>query len=178
MPSTEERVLVLRSLHGDREAFGEIVHLHQQAVFGVAYRMLGNVHDAEDAAQEAFIRAYRFLDAFEPDRPLGPWLNRITFNVCMNRLETGKQLLDIDEEAASSPEPDPERQAVVRDSKERIRYELDRLPLRYRAAIELRHFQEMSYADIAKQLHRSLADVKSDLFRARKLLAERLRDLK
>ncbi len=180
MPSEQERSLVRRAKRGDHEAFGEIVQCHQQAVFNVAYRLFGNVGDAEDAAQEAFLRAYRFLDTFDPDRPLAPWLKQIAVNVCLNALKAKKGDSDLDEEfdPAPDPHPTPEALTVLRDRDERIRLELHRLPLRYRLVIELRHFQDSSYEDIAKQLKQPVSDVKSNLFRARKLLAERLKDLK
>ncbi len=180
MSSNDERSLALRVRRGDRDAFAGIVQRHQQAVFNVAYRMLGNVHDAEDAAQETFIRAWQFFDKFDIDRPLAPWLKRITARVCINRLEAVKSASSLDDEAAPAPDPSPgpEAQTVNCDRDQRIRFELSRLPPRYRFVIELRHYQEMSYEEIAEELKRPLSDVKSDLFRARKLLAERLKDLK
>jgi RNA polymerase sigma-70 factor (ECF subfamily) len=176
----DDRGLCLRARQGDRDAFGEIVSRHQQAVFNAAYRVLGNVGDAEDATQETFVRAYQFFDRFDVDRPLAPWLKRIAVRVCLNRLEGFKPASTLDDElvSASDPDPGPEMQTVHRSQDERIRHELSCLPPRYRAVIELRHFQDLSYEEIAKELERSLSDVKSDLFRARKLLAERLKDLR
>jgi RNA polymerase sigma-70 factor, ECF subfamily len=177
MSSTDEHRLAMRASQGDRDAFAEIVHRHQQAMFNAAYRVLGNVHDAEDATQEAFIRAYQFFGRFDPDRPLAPWLLRIVINVCLNRVEGQKYASALDDESspAPDPKPDPEMQTVIRDRDAAIRYELSRLPPRYRLVIELRHFQELSYEEIAAEMKRPLSDIKSDLFRARKLLAERLK---
>jgi RNA polymerase sigma-70 factor (ECF subfamily) len=179
MPATD-RELAERIQRGDQDAFAELVRLHQSAVFNVAYRFLGNVHDAEDAAQETFLRAWRFFNQFDTERTLGPWLKRIAVNVCLNRLETDKPLLPLDPEgpAPLDPTPGPEAQTAHRAQTDRIRRELTSLPPRYRAVIELRHFQELSYEEIAETLHRPLTDVKSDLFRARKLLADRLKDLR
>jgi len=178
MSSTDERSLASRVLQGDRDAFGEIVQRHQQAVFNASYHVLGNVHDAEDAAQEAFIRAYQFFNQYDLDRPLEPWLLRIAINVCLNRVEGHKSVVDLDDERAPLPDsnPGPEAQTITRDRDEIIRYELSRLPPRYRVVIELRHVQELSYEQIAKILKRPLSDVKSDLFRARKLLADRIKN--
>lgn len=179
MSSTDDHSLALYARQGNRDAFAEIVRRHQQAVFNAAYHMLGNVRDAEDATQETFIRAFQFFDRFDSDRPLAPWLKRIAVNVCINRLERVKPASSLDDEAAPAPDPSPgpEAQTVNRARDERIRAELSQLPPRYRIVIELRHFQELSYEEIAKELKRPLSDVKSDLFRARKLLAERLKDL-
>ncbi len=179
MSSTDDRELACRAQQGDREAFAEIVRRHQRAVFGAAYRILADAHAAEDAAQEVFIRAFRFFSTYDVGRPLAPWLNRITVNVCLNRLENSGSAGAFDAEAASAadPEPGPEKQVLLRNRAERIQSELQRLPPRFRAVIELRHFQELSYEEIAQVLEQPLNSVKSDLFRARKLLSERLRDL-
>ena len=179
MSSAPDSELARRVANGDRTAFAEIVRLYQQAVYNVAYRMMGNAHDAEDAAQDAFIRAYQFFDRFNPDRPLAPWLKRITVNVCLNRLNARKPASSLDDDLPppKDPHPGPEIQTANRQREERIRSEILELPPNYRAVIELRHFQEMSYDEIASTLKRPLSSVKSDLFRARKILAERLKDL-
>jgi RNA polymerase sigma-70 factor (ECF subfamily) len=179
MPSAQERDLVRRAKQGDHDAFGEIVFCHQQTVFNVAYRLLDNIHDAEDATQEAFIRAYQFFEAFDSERPLVPWLKRIAVNVCLNYLEGQKSVSPLDDELAPAPDPNPGPEALTvnHNRDERIRIELHRLPARYRLVIELRHFQDLSYEEIANELRRPLSDIKSDLFRARKLLAERLKDI-
>ncbi|HEY9152086.1 MAG TPA: sigma factor, partial [Anaerolineales bacterium] len=124
MTSVQEREWVRRAQQGDRVAFGEIMQCHQQAVFNVAYRLLGNVHDAEDATQEAFLRAYQFLGAFDSDRPLAPWLKRIAANICLNRLEGFKPASSLDDEAAPAPDPNPSPEALngLRDRDERIRF--------------------------------------------------------
>lgn len=164
----------------DRNAFTEIIRQNQTAVYNVAYRLLGNAQDAEDAAQETFLRAYRFRHTYKADSPPGPWLKRIAVNVCLQRLgrNTPTQPLDEDMNQPLDPYPGPQAQAEKRDIQERVQAELLRLPPRYRAVIELRHFQDLSYAEIAQALRRPLSDIRSDLFRARRLLAERLRDLK
>ncbi len=180
MTSGQEREWVRRAKAGDQAAFGEIVHSHQQAVFNVAYRLLENVHDAEDAAQEAFLRAYQFLGTFDLDRPLAPWLKQISANVCLNRLEGRKALSSLDEELAPLPDPNPSPEAlsIRRDRDQRIRFELQRLEPRHRIVIELRHFQGLSYEQIAHELNQPVSDVKSNLYRARRLLADRLKDLR
>jgi RNA polymerase sigma-70 factor, ECF subfamily len=177
--SDTENDLARRAVQGDHDAFAEIIHCHQLAVFNVAYRLHGNAQDAEDATQETFIRAYRFLAGFDPQRPILPWLKRIAVNVCLQRLEKMPYEQILDEETVISIDlaVGPERQVEYHSLQDRIRLELMRLPPRFRAAIELRHYQNLSYEEIAATLDRSLSDIKSDLFRARKLLAERLKDL-
>jgi RNA polymerase sigma-70 factor (ECF subfamily) len=173
----DESALAQRAAQGDRDAFGELVRLHQAGVYNAAYRMLGERRDAEDAAQEAFVRAFRSIRTLDPSRPPGPWFRKIAVNVCLNRLEKREpQRLD-DNLPVPSPDPGPEPRAVERERSRQVRRALLTLPPRYRAAIELRHFEELTYAEIAETLNRPLSDVKSDLFRARKLLAERLKEL-
>lgn len=170
----EERDLAQRASQGDREAFGELVRLHQTGVYNTAYRMTGNRQEAEDTAQEAFLRAFRAISSLDPSRPPGPWFRKIAVNVCLNRLEK-RQTLPLEEMLATSTDPGPESQTIEREYSRQVRTALASLPPRYRAAIELRHFQELSYAEMAETLGRPLSDVKSDLFRARKMLAERIR---
>ena len=171
----DERELAQRAAQGDREAFGGLVTRNQTGVYNVAYRMLGECKEAEDATQETFLRAYRAIRTFDPGRPPGPWLKKIAVNVCLNRLERRGTLTLEDEDALPAKEPGPETQTIEREQTRQVRSALLALPPRYRAAIELRHFQELSYSEMAETLNRPLIDIKSDLFRARKLLAEILR---
>ncbi len=180
---TDDRDLATKAVRGDQEAFGELVRLHQTGVFNAAYRMTGNRQDAEDAAQEAFIHAYRAIVSLDPTRPPGPWFRKIAVNVSLNRLEKRPALPLDDEYFSTHPSTEhgiglePESQTIERDRSREIRGALLTLPPRYRAVIELRHFQDLSYAEIAETLDRPVSDVKSDLFRARKLLAEELKEL-
>jgi len=174
---TDDRDLALKAVRGDHEAFGELVRRHQTGVYNAAYRMTGNRQDAEDSSQEAFIRAYHAIGSLDPARPPGPWFRKIAVNVCLNRLER-REPQHLDEEwPVPSLDPPPESQAIERERSLEIRNALLILPPRYRAIIELRHFQELSYDEIAEVLNRPLSDVKSDLFRARKMLADRLKGL-
>ena len=172
----DESDLAQRAAQGDREAFGGLVNYHQSGVYNVAYRMLGECREAEDATQETFLRAYRAIQKLDPQRPPGPWLKKIAVNVCLNWLERRGTLSLEDETTIPGPDPGPESQTIEREQNNQIRAALLSLPPRYRAAIELRHFQELSYAEMAETLNRPLSDIKSDLFRARKLLAEIFRE--
>jgi RNA polymerase sigma-70 factor (ECF subfamily) len=173
----DESELARLAARGDQESFGELVRRHQSGVFNVAYRLLGERREAEDAAQEAFLRAFRSIRSLDPSRPAGPWLKKITVNVCLNRLERREPLSLDEEDDLTEPEPGPEPRALERERGRDIRRAILSLPPRYRAAIELRHFQELSYAEMAEALGRRLSDIKSDLFRARKLLAKYLLEM-
>jgi RNA polymerase sigma-70 factor, ECF subfamily len=173
--------LVRRTRQGDPEAYGELVRRYQAAVFNVCYRLLGERAAAEDLAQEAFLRAYQRLDRYDALRPFGPWLRRVAANLCLNHLaRPGQPEAALDDEAAHPlAEPgweaqDPARLAEAAQSAQALRAAVLALPPRFRVVIELRHFQELSYSDIAAALDRPVSDVKSDLFRARRLLAQTL----
>jgi RNA polymerase sigma-70 factor (ECF subfamily) len=171
------------------EAFGELVRRYQSAVFNVAYRLVGSRSEAEDAAQDTFLKAFRAIDRFDPDRPLAPWLKRITTNHCLNLLQTAQAkttnvVTDIHHpgqdpvtmDSYAQPRPLPEQTAIRKEMAEQIRAAILQLPPHYRAVIELRHFQDLSYDEMAETLARSLSNVKSDLYRARKQLADILKD--
>ncbi len=177
MDESTDRDLILRARRGETESFGELVSRYQTAVFNVCYRLMGERREAEDMAQEAFLRAYTRLEAYDPERPFGPWMRRVAANICLNRLESlPAPQPELDEERdADSPQQRPEPQAEQRDEAERLRLALSSLPPHYRAVLELRHYQELSYEEIAETLQLPLSDVKSHLFRARKLLAEQLK---
>ena len=82
-----ERRLIRRAQCGDDDAFGQLVVRHQQAVFNIAYRMMGNQQEAEDVAQEAFVKAYQALDRFDTQQPFAPWIRRIATNTALNRIK-------------------------------------------------------------------------------------------
>ena len=178
MPDPSDRDLALRARRGGTEAFGELVRRYQASVFNVCYRLLGERREAEDMAQEAFVRAYERFVTFDASKPFGPWVRRVAANVCLNHLQRAAAIsVPLDDERDGQPpggESDPEAARVVAESAEAVRAALLALPPRYRAAVELRHFQDMSYDEIAATLRIPLSDVKSHLFRARRLLAARL----
>ena len=171
-----ERALLQRALHGEASAYGEVVRQHQTAVFNVCYRLLHDRAEAEDATQETFIRAHARLGTFDLERPFGPWIRRVAANLCLNRMASRKPEAPLDEERDQATGGDPEATRVRAEQSEAVRAAIASLPPHYRLVIELRHFQELSYDEIAVELKLALSDVKSHLFRARKLLAEKLRD--
>ncbi len=184
-----EQNLIERTLAGDDAAFGQLVEAHQRAVFNVAYRLLGNRQEAQDVAQETFWRAYRALDRFDRSRPLAPWLYRIAANLSLNRLRDGPPpTVSLDAPAPDRPshaaprqiaDPDggPVAHLLRAEAQARIREAILALPPDDRVVIELRHFQGLSYAEIAAATRTTLSSVKSRLFRARRKLQSQLADL-
>jgi RNA polymerase sigma-70 factor, ECF subfamily len=177
MATTPDSDLALRAQRGDIDAYGEIVRRYQRAIFGTCYRLLGERREAEDLAQEAFLHAYQRLHFYDPQRPFGPWMRRVAANLCLNHMQLKfPDLIPLDDEASWIASNDDVAQAQERTAlAEQVWAALCALPAHYRAVIELRHYQELSYGEIAETLSLPLSDVKSHLFRARKLLAEKLK---
>jgi RNA polymerase sigma-70 factor (ECF subfamily) len=174
MTAPTDRDLIVRARRGDGGAFSELVTRYQTSVFNVCYRILHERGEAEDLAQETFMRAYNRLEQFDLEREFGPWVRRVAANLCLNHLESQKITAPLDEERDADESVRPEKQVEVRERSEQIRGALASLPPNYRVVVELRHYQELSYDEIAAELKIPLSDVKSHLFRARKLLAEKL----
>ncbi len=177
-----DQELVARVLDGEQQAFTELVEAYQQPVYNLAYRMLGNAREAEDAAQEAFLRAYQHLKRYDPARPFKTWLLSITSNYCIDRLRKRRLTwLSIDEPlpphpALTSDEPEPEMAAIMNEQGAAIQELLAELAPDYRAAVILRYWYDMSYAEIATNLDTTESAIKSRLFRARQMLAEHLQE--
>lgn len=178
-PPTDAQVIV-QVLAGDQAQYRLLVERHHRAVFNAAYRLLGNRDEAADITQEAFWRAYRALASFQQNRPLSPWLCRIAINLALNRLKQTRPVasLDDDRRRPGLDIPDSAGEPLGRllqtERQTRLRQAILALPPEQRAVIELRHFQEQSYREIARTLGISAANVKSRLFRARQKLRELL----
>lgn len=170
-----QRGLIRRAQHGNTDAFGQLVTQYQQAAYNIAYRLTGNRQEAEDVAQEAFVKTYQALDHFDAQRPFAPWLYRIVTNTALNWIKRRRPEAELDEELAPSPTtPTPEAQAITAETSARLRAAIAELPPNYRAVIELRHFQGLSYHEMSAVLNAPLSDIKSWLFRARRRLRETL----
>ncbi len=170
---SEDCELARRAVQGDQEAFGELVRRHQAAVFRIAYRLLGEREAAEDAVQETFLRAWKTLPRYDLERPFAPWLKKIAVNLCLNLLKR-RPLFPLTMWKHDSNHPPPEEEVVQREQEHSVHAAILSLPPCSRVIIELRHFQGMTYAEIAQTLRCPLSDVKSKLFRARRLLLEKL----
>lgn len=177
---TQESHLIQEALTGNADAFGELVRLYEQPVFNLTYRMLGEATEAEDAAQESFIRAFINLSQYDTQRPFKTWLFSIASNHCIDRIRKRRLTwLSIDEPLPPHPalvsnQPTPEQAMVLNEQSSLIQKLLSELAPDYRAAIILRYWYDMSYTEIADTLNTTESAIKSRLFRARQMLAEKL----
>jgi RNA polymerase sigma-70 factor (ECF subfamily) len=173
----EEIGWVDQALRGDRAAFGQLMHRYAGAVYNLAYRMLGNAEDAEDASQEIFLRAYTRLESFDRQRRFSTWLLSIGSNYCIDRLRRRRfTWLTLEDAAYSVPskERGPERTALEHERRAAIQQALQKLPENYRVVTVLRYWNDLSYEEIAKATGLTESTIKTRLHRARHMLAKAL----
>jgi RNA polymerase sigma-70 factor (ECF subfamily) len=175
--SEQEALWIDEALRGDDNAFGFLVDKYQKPVFSICYRMLGNSNDAEDAAQESFIRAYRFLKKYDRDRSFATWLLSIASHYCIDRMRK-RRLPTVSTDVLPAeiiPDraaPNPEKVYRQQEHQAQIQYLLDDLKPVDRATIILRYWLEYSEVEIADTLGLTVSAVKSRLYRSRQVLAE------
>jgi RNA polymerase sigma-70 factor (ECF subfamily) len=178
--STSDPVIlewVSAALEGDQDAFAELVYTYQDSVYNLCYRMLYDRGEAEDAAQEAFLRAFLNLQRYDPARSFKTWLLTIASNYCIDRIRRRRlQWLSLDDPLPNmtlrEDEPEPEDVTIFREQSAAIQKLLNRLPPDYRASVVLRYWYDYSYVEIADILDTTESAIKSRLFRARQMLAE------
>jgi RNA polymerase sigma-70 factor (ECF subfamily) len=174
---------ITRAAGGDEGAFRCLVDLYQDRVYGVALRMMKNPDQAADAAQDAFIKAYRALRKFEARSRFGTWIYRITVNVCHDRLakRPDRPLLPIDDlvrhgqEPVAGPNWDNATDVESAQGAAAFEEELAALSETYRLPFVLRQVEERSYEEIAEILGITVTNAKVRVHRAREALLERLR---
>ncbi len=186
---TSDSILVESCRAGDLNAFDLLVERHQSRIFNVCYWMLGNRDEAADAAQDAFVRAYRSLSKFRGESAFGTWLHRIAVNSSIDATQRRKRapvlysdLKPAGEEEREDPEPDastqlphdPSQLALREEKRAAVRHALASLPEHYRVVLVLFDIEGYSYEDIGHTLELPLGTVKSRISRARQSLRERL----
>ena len=183
----QDELLIRRAQSGDEGAFEQLLLAHQKSVYNLCLRMAGNPDDALDLSQEAFIRAWRALGQYQFDAAFSTWLFRLTSNICIDFLRKQKRqqhmsLTATDEDesgeefAVPDPAPGPEEQAVHNERRQAVAQAMAALPGDYRAVMQLRAVEALSYEQIAEILDIKVGTVKSRLARARTQLRKILKD--
>jgi RNA polymerase sigma-70 factor (ECF subfamily) len=167
-PESEEFVILLeRAIAGDVSAFERVIVRYERRVLALAWRLLGRLEDAQDASQEVFLRAFRYLHRFDPRRPFEPWLMKMTVNVCY---DIGKKRrhseISIDPDTLrGTSNPDAELRAA--EQRSMLYTALQELPEKERAAVVLRDIEGLATAEVAEILGSSEATVRSQVCTAR-----------
>ncbi len=173
----QEALWIKKALTGDDNAFGFLVDTYQKPLYSLCYRMLGNSKDAEDAAQESFIRAYQHLKKYDPNRSFATWLLSIASHYCIDQMRK-RRLLTIStnvlpaEVIADHNAPIPEQEYHHQEKEALIQDLLKDLKPIDRAAVILRYWHECSEVEIAEALGLTVSAVKSRLYRSRQTLAK------
>ncbi|MCP4168780.1 MAG: sigma-70 family RNA polymerase sigma factor [Chloroflexi bacterium] len=173
----DELVWIQRAKKGDHAAFARIVQAYQRPVYNLCYRMLSDPEEAEDAAQEAFLRAYTNLHRYDSQRKFVNWMLSIASNHCIDRLRKRRVTWVSFEdtplvEQLSTKTEGPQRRAERSEEAAELQQWIDKLPPNYRTPLVLLYWYELSYEEIAETLKLSVPAVKSRLHRARKRVAE------
>lgn len=174
--SPEDRDLTLAFQRGEKGAYQAIYDRYAPKVRSICYRLLNHPEDAKEAAQESFLRIYQALGRFNGHYQLGPWISRITTNVCLDHLRAGRRrpsdptpIEDLLHAPSGPPDTtDPAWMTVQAASDRRVMNQVAALPPRHRAALILRDLEGHSYAEVADQLELTEGQTKSLIHRARK----------
>jgi RNA polymerase sigma-70 factor (ECF subfamily) len=161
--------------HSPEAGFGERIAENQRRVFQIAYSVLGNSADAEDAAQEAFLRAYQKFDSLREAEKFRAWVNRIVFRLALNRKRGYRRRLARDTAWQSMEAPtivDGAKEVEQQVMLDRLRREIEHLPKKFRCVLQLSLVEEMEAADVGAVLGIPAGTVRSRLHTARKLLLE------
>ena len=191
-----DQVLVERAQKGDEKAFAELLTIYKDSIYFTIFKMVKSKIDAEDLTIEAFGKAFRNIDQYSPEYAFSTWLFRIASNNCIDFLRRQKiRQLDIVSTSGSEDEnrigevfakeatmalkydaPDPEENIILQQKHAMLRDVVANLKPRYRELVQLRYFDELSYEEISDKLELPLGTVKAQLFRAREMLYEMLKD--
>ena len=180
LDSSEETGLIAAAQGGDGAAFGRLVRLHQRGIYRLAYGLTRNASDADDLAQETFVRAFQAIGRFRLGEPMRPWLSRIAVNLAFSLFRRRKRrpetsiepLLDAGRQFSGAD--DPAEEAVRGERDRHLAEAFDKLSEEHRAILVLRVVEEMSYEEIAQTLKLPPGTVMSRLSRARADLRTRL----
>jgi RNA polymerase sigma-70 factor, ECF subfamily len=161
-------------MEGVDRLFERMVNEHQDRVYAASLAMTGNRHDAEEVAQDTFLRAFRALTSYSPERIRDlkerAWLHRIAINVVRNRVRGVRPRIVELNGSETDHAPGPEARAMERMQIDELATRVAELPIRYREAVVLRHVRDLSYAEVAEALGQPVGTVKANVHRGLKLL--------
>jgi RNA polymerase sigma-70 factor (ECF subfamily) len=180
MELAQEHEWIARAQRGEPAAYDALVRQYETLAFRVAYLITRDEHEAADAAQDAFVRAFRGLGSFRTGQPFRPWLLRIVTNQALNRLQATKRRVKMAERYAealneSAEAPSAERNLETREQNERLMQAVERLRPDEQGLIALRYFLDLPEAEVAQALNIPQGTVKSRLHRTLAKLREIIR---
>ncbi len=173
----EDIVQIRKCLAGQREAFEALVTKYKNLVFSIALNTLSNKNDAADATQEVFLKAWANLSKYNAEFSFKTWIAKITVNHCINVNQKNRRVTVWNEEEMEKVVSDvgcPEETLLIHERRDAVKKAVESLPEMYRIVIQLYHQQSMTYEEICSITGHPMSIVKNRIYRARKLLAEKL----
>ncbi len=186
----EDRKLVAAAKKGDNQAFQKLLKKYRKSVYYMLLKMVKNADDAEDLTQEAFAKAFNSIEKFDSKYAFSTWLFRIATNNCIDFIRKKRvQTVSIDTPVEGDDgsnmrfdvrdeDLDPNEAMLKEQRRLYLNMAIERLPEKYKILVELRYFRELSYEEVAQELQIPLGTVKAQLFRARELLNQELKNMK
>jgi RNA polymerase sigma factor (sigma-70 family) len=186
MDTRRDETLAFEAQQGNTDAFAVLVERHKGRVYRTLYQVVGDEQDAQDLAQEAFLKVYRSLAGYRGDAAFTTWLHRLTVNLALDWLRARKRRpLQVPLEPAPDREPGtaphlvshaegPEEAALRDERRQQLRAAIRELPDDYREVVLLYHFHHLSYQQIAERLEAPLRTIETRLYRAKQLLKKRI----
>ena len=170
-----EQILIRSALSGNESAFAELIKLHHRRITALGMSFFKNQTDTEDFVQDVFLKAYTKLETFRGDSLFSTWLTRIAYTTALNSIKRRKEYLPLaDENILYDPDLTPEEKEVKRITIETVRESVKELPEKLALCLDLYFFYDMSYLEICDVTEMPINTVKSNIFRAKKLLREKL----
>ena len=184
MHSIEEN-LIKKVKKGDRDAFAELVELYKDKVYKVSYRMVGNRQEAEDVAQETFLRVYANIGSYDPKYKFSTWIYRIASNLSIDQLRKRKQVYSLDKEVVgtdgldwhdrlSDPAKGPEDEFLTGELQSQVQEAINSLTPKYRSIMILRYLEDLSLNEISEILKLPVSTIKTRIHRGREALRKKL----
>ncbi|HOE38601.1 MAG TPA: sigma-70 family RNA polymerase sigma factor [Bacteroidales bacterium] len=179
--ASKDLEIVEQALLGNEKAFAQLLDRYQDPIYFLLLKKIGNENDAEDLTMETFAKAFNNLDKYTPDYAFSTWLFRIAINNCIDfvrkvkvrpqSIDTTAEYQDADNPNFTSPNLNPEDLLIKKQKSKDLKSIILTLKPRYATLIDLRYYQELTYEEIAQELHLPIGTVKAQLYRARELLA-------
>ncbi len=173
----KDNFLVQKTLEGKKEAFAELMTLHQRRVEIMGYSFFHNKADVDDFVQDVFIKVFNNLSSFRHESKFSTWLTRIAYTTAVNTKKRTRENEDIsDESQIESAYLSPEEQEIKRITAKAVKQAMENLPQQYYSCLNLYFFQDMSYNEIAEITDIPVNTIKSHIFRAKKILQQKLKE--
>lgn len=183
-----DKQLAKRAKTGDRTAFAELIDIYKDRIYHMAYRMLNNRQEAEDIAQETFLRVFTNLSKYDESYKFSTWIYRIATNLCIDRMRKKKPQHSLDETVdgeegldwysrLSSQEPTPEAEVIEGELQNEVHQAIESLPGKYRAVLILKYLEDLSLAEISDVTSLPISTIKTRIHRGREALRKKLHKL-